>query len=39
VLEASSRLGGRAFTQDLGGYPLDFGCEWLHSVNATPGSP
>ncbi len=31
VLEASSRLGGRAFTQDLDGYPLDFGCEWLHS--------
>ena len=31
VLEASSRLGGRAFTQDLGGYPLDLGCEWLHS--------
>jgi monoamine oxidase len=31
LLEASSRLGGRAFTQDLGGYPLDLGCEWLHS--------
>jgi monoamine oxidase len=25
------RLGGRAYTQDLGGYPLDLGCEWLHS--------
>lgn len=31
MLEASSRLGGRAFTQDLVGYPLDLGCEWLHS--------
>ena len=31
LLEASPRLGGRAFTQDLGGYPLDLGCEWLHS--------
>ncbi|MGW5959450.1 flavin monoamine oxidase family protein [Methylorubrum thiocyanatum] len=31
LLEASSRLGGRAFTHDLGGYPLDLGCEWLHS--------
>ncbi len=31
LLEVSSRLGGRAFTQDLGGYPLDLGCEWLHS--------
>lgn len=27
LLEASSRLGGRAFTQDRGGYPLDLGCE------------
>ena len=31
LLEASSRLGGRAYTQDLGGHPLDLGCEWLHS--------
>ncbi|MCJ2136723.1 FAD-dependent oxidoreductase [Methylobacterium sp. J-026] len=31
LLAASSRLGGRAHTQDLGGYPLDLGCEWLHS--------
>ncbi|MCJ2014181.1 flavin monoamine oxidase family protein [Methylobacterium sp. J-076] len=31
LLEASARLGGRAFTQELGGYPLDLGCEWLHS--------
>ncbi|MCB4805891.1 monoamine oxidase [Methylobacterium brachiatum] len=31
LLEASARLGGRAYTQNLGGYPLDLGCEWLHS--------
>ena len=31
MLESSSRLGGRAYTRDLGGYPLDLGCEWLHS--------
>lgn len=31
LLEASSRLGGRAYTQDFGGLPLDLGCEWLHS--------
>ncbi|MCJ2086439.1 FAD-dependent oxidoreductase [Methylobacterium sp. E-005] len=31
LLEASSRLGGRAYTQNLGGYQLDLGCEWLHS--------
>ncbi len=37
LLEASQRLGGRAYTRDLGGYPLDFGCEWLHSGTATHG--
>ncbi len=31
LLEGSPRLGGRAYTQELGGYPLDLGCEWLHS--------
>ena len=31
LLKASQRLGGRAYTQDLGGHPLDLGCEWLHS--------
>ena len=31
LIESSSRLGGRAYTQVLGGYPLDLGCEWLHS--------
>jgi len=31
LLEATSRLGGRAWTQDVAGYNLDLGCEWLHS--------
>ncbi len=35
VIEARSRLGGRAWTlseQAGGGYPLDLGCGWLHSA-------
>ena len=31
LLEASSRLGGRAWTAEIGGYRLDLGCGWLHS--------
>ncbi len=31
LLEASSRLEAAPYTQDLGGYALDLGCEWLHS--------
>ena len=31
VLEASSRLGGRAWTVEIAGYRLDLGCGWLHS--------
>ena len=31
LLEASSRLGGRAWTVEIGGYRLDLGCGWLHS--------
>jgi monoamine oxidase len=33
VLEARRRLGGRAWTQEIGGYPLDLGCGWLHSAD------
>lgn len=36
LLEASSRLGGRAYSHDLGGHPLDLGCEWLHSGDRNP---
>jgi monoamine oxidase len=33
VLEARSRIGGRAFTVDAGGLSLDLGCGWLHSAD------
>lgn len=32
LLEASSRLGGRALTQEVRGLDLDLGCGWLHSA-------
>jgi monoamine oxidase len=32
VLEASARIGGRAWTERLAGMPLDLGCGWLHSA-------
>jgi len=32
LLEASSRLGGRACTQEFRGLDLDLGCGWLHSA-------
>ena len=31
LLEATSRLGGRAWTYEIGGQRLDLGCGWLHS--------
>jgi monoamine oxidase len=31
MLEASSRLGGRAWTVEIAGHRLDLGCGWLHS--------
>lgn len=30
VLEARNRLGGRCFTSDALGYPLDLGAAWIH---------
>jgi monoamine oxidase len=33
LLEASSRLGGRALTDCSLGYPVDLGCTWLHSAD------
>jgi monoamine oxidase len=33
VLEARDRIGGRAYTAKLSGFPLDLGCGWLHSAN------
>lgn len=32
LLEADARLGGRAWTREIGGHPLDLGCGWLHSA-------
>jgi monoamine oxidase len=36
LLEASDRLGGRAWTLETGGMPLDLGCGWLHSADRNP---
>lgn len=37
IVEARSRLGGRAFTvEDPSGFALDMGCGWLHSVDCNP---
>jgi monoamine oxidase len=33
VLEARDRVGGRAWTRDLEGWPCDLGCGWLHSAD------
>jgi monoamine oxidase len=32
LLEAGTRLGGRAWTQDVSGLHLDLGCGWFHSA-------
>lgn len=39
VLEASSRIGGRAHTIEAGGYAFDLGCGWLHSADHNPFAP
>jgi monoamine oxidase len=36
VLEARARVGGRAWTTEAGGFPLDLGCGWLHSADRNP---
>lgn len=36
LVEARTRLGGRAWTVIEQGYPLDLGCGWLHSANRNP---
>nr|AQQ74650.1 hypothetical protein [uncultured bacterium] len=33
LLEASPRIGGRAWTQRIRGFDLDLGCGWLHSAD------
>jgi len=34
LLEAHSRLGGRAWTRSVAGQELDLGCGWLHSAES-----
>ena len=36
MLEASTRVGGRAHTVNVAGMPLDLGCGWLHSGERNP---
>lgn len=36
VIEASDRVGGRAWTLRTRGLPLDLGCGWLHSAERNP---
>lgn len=36
LVEAAARPGGRAWTCDVAGLPLDLGCEWLHSGDRNP---
>jgi monoamine oxidase len=36
VLEARTRVGGRAVTAMLRGHPVDLGAHWLHSAQANP---
>lgn len=36
LLEATARLGGRAWTTEIAGYALDLGCGWLHSAERNP---
>ena len=36
LIEARDRLGGRAWTREHNGFPLDMGCGWLHSANVNP---
>jgi monoamine oxidase len=39
VIEASDRVGGRGWTLNVAGMPLDLGCGWLHSANRNPLVP
>ncbi len=36
LIEARSRLGGRAWTFEAAGFPVDLGCGWLHSAERNP---
>jgi monoamine oxidase len=36
ILEARDRIGGRAWTTPVAGFPLDLGAGWLHSADVNP---
>jgi monoamine oxidase len=36
ILEARSRLGGRAWSAEAAGFAIDLGCGWLHSAERNP---
>ena len=37
LLEASHRIGGRAYTEEIApGQPFDLGCHWMHSASRNP---
>ena len=36
VLEATARVGGRAWTCEVAGMRPDLGCGWLHSADRNP---
>jgi polyamine oxidase len=36
VLEARDRIGGRAWTADVAGVPVDLGCSWIHTPDGNP---
>ena len=36
LFEARDRIGGRAWTEVVEGWPLDLGCGWLHSGDRNP---
>jgi len=36
ILEANDRIGGRAYTADISGVPIDYGGAWLHGVPTNP---
>ncbi len=39
ILEANDRIGGRAYTADIAGVPIDYGGAWLHGVPTNPLVP
>lgn len=39
VVEARERAGGRAWTVEADGMPMDLGCEWLHSADRNVLAP